>query len=114
MKSPKDKTSDKQIKRLQSYLTDSPGTLKGIYYSFEPDLKTRHQWKAEVGEDPQALRAKYKAWVADAWEYFADLNRIFTDAKNWAIGMWFADPQFLVKYAFSHQLEPGDYPGKRS
>ncbi len=108
MKSPKDKTSDKQTKRLQSYLTDTPGTLKGVYYSFEPNLKTKQLWKAEVGHNPQALRAKYKAWVAEARVYFAALNEIFTDTKNWAIGMWFADPNFLVKYGFSHQIPEKD------
>ncbi|MFX0066999.1 MAG: hypothetical protein ACFFC7_33110, partial [Candidatus Hermodarchaeota archaeon] len=103
MKRSKKKTSEKQTKRLMSYLKDSPGTLKGIYYSFEPDLKTWQQWMEEVGQDKQALRARYKTWVADAREYFTELNEIFTEAKNWAIGMWFDRPKFLVDYAFSHE-----------
>ncbi|MFX0063646.1 MAG: hypothetical protein ACFFC7_15860 [Candidatus Hermodarchaeota archaeon] len=104
MKRPTTTPSAKQMKRLSSYLQDSPGTLKGIYYSFEPDLQTWHHWEEELGQDPPALRARYKAWVADAREYFAELNEIFTEAKNWAVGMWFARPEFLVDYAFSHQI----------
>ncbi|MFX0064080.1 MAG: hypothetical protein ACFFC7_18065 [Candidatus Hermodarchaeota archaeon] len=104
MKRPQEQPSAKQTNRLRSYLQDSPGTLKGIYYSFEPDLQTWHHWEEDVGQDKPALRARYKAWVADAREYFAELNEIFTAAKNWAIGMWFARPELLVEYAFSHQL----------
>ena len=103
MKRPTTKPSAKQMKRLSSYLKGSPGTLKGIYYSFEPDLKTWHHWEEELGQDPPALRARYKAWVVDAREYFTELNEIFTEAKNWAVGMWFVKPEFLVNYAFSHE-----------
>ncbi|MFX0065359.1 MAG: hypothetical protein ACFFC7_24575, partial [Candidatus Hermodarchaeota archaeon] len=104
MKRPQEQTSEKQIKRLRAYLQDSPGTLKGIYYSFGPDLQTWHHWEEEIGQDKPALRARYKAWVADVREYFDELNEIFTETKNWAIGMWFARPELLVEYAFSHQL----------
>ncbi|MFX0062294.1 MAG: zinc ribbon domain-containing protein [Candidatus Hermodarchaeota archaeon] len=103
MKRSQEKISEKQTKRLRAYLKDSPGTTKGIYYSFEPDLQTWHHWKEELGQNPPALRARYKAWIVDACEYFDELNQIFTEAKNWAIGMWFARPEFLVNYAFSHE-----------
>lgn len=92
------------MKRLSSYLKDSSGTLKGIYYSFEPDVTTWQQWEEELGQDSQALKTRYKKWAGEVREYFNELNEIFTGAKNWAVRMWFADPQFLVQYAFSHKI----------
>jgi hypothetical protein len=105
VKRPQEQPSAKQAKRLREYLQGSSGTLKGIYYSFEADLQTWHHWEEEVGQDKHALRSRYKAWVVDAREYFTELNQIFTEAKNWAIGMWFTRPEFLVKYAFSHSID---------
>lgn len=104
MQQPASMMKTKRINQLETYLQGSPTALKGVYYSFTPDMKTWQQWEREHGQDTAALKECYKQWVAETREYFDELNHIFTDVKNWALQMWFAKPEFLIDYAFSHQI----------